>query len=67
MFHVSTLTTARSEADQVTIMSGTENGVTLGTPVAMMVKNKDQRKFDYANTTLIPRPGHADYTYQVGG
>ncbi|KAF4676775.1 hypothetical protein FOL47_004946, partial [Perkinsus chesapeaki] len=61
----STLTTARSEADEVTIMSGTENGITLGTPVAMMVKNKDQRKFDYANTTLIPRPGHADYTYQV--
>lgn len=61
----STLTTARNEADTVTILSGTEAGKTLGTPIAMMVKNQDQRKFDYANTREAPRPGHADYTYQV--
>jgi len=61
----STLTTARNEADTVTILSGTEAGKTLGTPIAMMVKNQDQRKFDYANTRVAPRPGHADYTYQV--
>lgn len=61
----STLTTPRNEADTVTILSGTENGKTLGTPIAMMVKNQDQRKFDYANTRVAPRPGHADYTYQV--
>ncbi|OLQ08464.1 Chorismate synthase [Symbiodinium microadriaticum] len=42
-----------------------ENGMTLGTPIAMMVRNQDQRKFDYANTSAAPRPGHADYTYQV--
>ncbi|CAJ1342135.1 unnamed protein product [Effrenium voratum] len=61
----SSLTTARNEADTVTILSGTEGGLTLGTPIAMMVKNQDQRKFDYANTSSAPRPGHADYTYQV--
>lgn len=61
----SSITTQRSEADQVTILSGTENGKTLGTPIAMMVRNQDQRKFDYANTMAAPRPGHADYTYQV--
>lgn len=61
----SSLTTARNEPDQVTILSGTERGVTLGTPIAMTVKNQDQRKFDYATTDAAPRPGHADYTYQV--
>lgn len=61
----SSLTTPRDEADIVSILSGTENGLTLGTPIAMMVRNKDQRKFDYANTSVAPRPGHADYTYQV--
>lgn len=61
----SSLTTQRQELDKVTILSGTENGVTLGTPIAMMVHNQDQRKFDYANTAAAPRPGHADYTYQV--
>eukprot|EP00931_Biecheleriopsis_adriatica_P068547 TRINITY_DN42496_c0_g1_i1.p1 TRINITY_DN42496_c0_g1~~TRINITY_DN42496_c0_g1_i1.p1 ORF type:complete len:464 (+),score=94.97 TRINITY_DN42496_c0_g1_i1:64-1392(+) len=61
----SSLTTARNETDTVTILSGTERGMTLGTPIAMMVRNQDQRKFDYANTAQAPRPGHADYTYQV--
>jgi len=61
----SSLTTARNETDTVKILSGTEKGVTLGTPIAMMVHNQDQRKHDYANTTPAPRPGHADYTYQV--
>lgn len=61
----SSLTTARNEVDQVQILSGTENGKTLGTPIGLLVKNQDQRKFDYANTAVAPRPGHADYTYQV--
>mmetsp|Transcript_49341 Transcript_49341/g.123684 ORF Transcript_49341/g.123684 Transcript_49341/m.123684 type:complete len:103 (+) Transcript_49341:218-526(+) len=51
----SSLTTQRQEGDVVSILSGTENGVTLGTPVAMIVRNQDQRKFDYANTSSIPR------------
>merc|ERR1719198_1688585 len=61
----SDLTTPRNEQDQIQILSGTERGKTLGTPIAMMVRNQDQRKFDYANTAQAPRPGHADYTYQV--
>src|SRR4051812_28319614 len=61
----SALTTPRDEADAVEIQSGTEFGVTLGTPIAMIVKNKDQRPKDYGNSTmdLYPRPSHADWTY----
>ena len=59
----SALSTPRSEADAVTILSGTENDVTLGTPVALMVSNGDQRPADYSNTKFIPRPSHADFTY----
>jgi len=61
----SRLTTPRDEADLVTILSGTERGVTLGTPIAMMVPNENVRPGDYAEMDAIPRPGHADYTYQV--
>jgi len=61
----SSIVTPRSEGDVVTILSGTENGKTLGTPIGMMVHNQNQKKFDYANTAQAPRPGHADYTYQV--
>jgi len=61
----STLTTKRNEADRVEILSGVrDDNVTLGTSLAMMVRNKDQRQFDYATTDPAPRPGHADYTYQ---
>ncbi|KAL4401471.1 bifunctional chorismate synthase/riboflavin reductase [NAD(P)H] Aro2 [Malassezia pachydermatis] len=61
----SSLTTPRDEKDKVEILSGTERNVTLGTPVAMMVRNQDQRPHDYTDDTLdaIPRPSHADYTY----
>ncbi len=59
----SALTTPRDEADQVTILSGVENGVTLGTPIALSVNNKDQRPNDYGEMTDVPRPSHADYTY----
>lgn len=61
----SRLTTDRDEADTVTILSGTENGLTLGTPIALLVPNKDQRPADYASLSQVPRPSHADYTYQV--
>ena len=40
-----------------------EHGVTLGTPIALLVKNEDQRPHDYSETDLYPRPSHADYTY----
>lgn len=59
----SALTTPRSEHDQVSILSGTEMGTTLGTPIAMTVNNLDHRPRDYTETDLFPRPSHADYTY----
>ncbi|QHI68868.1 chorismate synthase [Tichowtungia aerotolerans] len=59
----SALTTQRDEADQVTILSGTENGKTLGTPIGLSVNNKDQRPGDYGEMDVVPRPSHADYTY----
>jgi chorismate synthase len=61
----SELTTDRQERDRVTILSGVENGKTLGTPVALFVANRDQRPSDYQNMRQIPRPSHADYTYQA--
>jgi len=61
----SLLTTDRDEADTVAVLSGTENGLTLGTPIALLVHNKDQRPADYASMSQVPRPSHADYTYQV--
>jgi chorismate synthase len=60
----SKLTTDRREADQVTILSGVENGKTLGTPIGLLVPNKDQRPGDYKEMSQIPRPSHADFTYQ---
>jgi chorismate synthase len=61
----SALTTPRDEKDRVEIQSGTEFGVTLGTPIAMIVRNEDQRPKDYGNSTMdmYPRPSHADWTY----
>ncbi|KAJ3328504.1 hypothetical protein HDU76_009841 [Blyttiomyces sp. JEL0837] len=59
----SALTTPRDEKDRVTILSGTEKGFTLGTPIAMSVPNQDQRPHDYGEMDLYPRPSHADYTY----
>ena len=59
------LGTERNEADQLQILSGIENGLTLGTPVGMLVNNKDQRPGDYGSMSQIPRPSHADYTYQM--
>ncbi len=61
----SALSTDRQEADQVIILSGTENGKALGTPIALQVANKDQRPKDYGAMRDIPRPSHADYTYQM--
>jgi chorismate synthase len=44
-------------------MSGTEFGVTLGTPIGIQVPNQDQRPHDYGETDVYPRPSHADFTY----
>ena len=61
----SDLTTPREEADHVTILSGVEDGLTLGTPIGLLVHNKDQRPGDYGEMSLVPRPSHADFTYQT--
>eukprot|EP00040_Diaphanoeca_grandis_P044139 m.11418 g.11418 ORF g.11418 m.11418 type:complete len:405 (-) comp8805_c1_seq1:111-1325(-) len=61
----SALSTPRNEVDQVKIMSGTEFGQTLGTPIAMLVRNKDHRPKDYGSVNTQPRPSHADFTYQA--
>lgn len=61
----SAVSTPRQESDTVTILSGTENGVTLGTPIGLFVPNQDQRPGDYKEMSNIPRPSHADYTYQM--
>ncbi len=59
------LSTERDETDRVHILSGIENGMTLGTPIGLFVANKDQRPGDYQEMSRIPRPSHADFTYQV--
>lgn len=59
----SKLSTPRNEKDQVQIQSGTEFGKTLGSPIAMLVKNEDHRPHDYGEMDFYPRPSHADWTY----
>jgi len=61
----SVLTTPRDEPDTCEILSGTFEGRTLGTPIAVLVRNKDARPAAYAEFSRIYRPSHADYTYQA--
>ncbi|HMF42636.1 MAG TPA: chorismate synthase [Polyangia bacterium] len=61
----SAITTQRREADQVEILSGLHEGLTLGTPLAMMVRNQDMRSGDYEEMRSKFRPSHADYTYKA--
>ena len=61
----SALTTGRKEGDEVKILSGTEQGRTLGTPIALLVNNADQRPGDYGAMAALFRPSHADFTYQM--
>lgn len=55
--------TQRQEADQVEILSGVYDGVTTGTPIALLIRNTDARSKDYSNIADTFRPGHADYAY----
>jgi chorismate synthase len=55
--------TQRRESDTVEILSGVFEGRTTGTPIALLIRNEDQRSKDYANIAETFRPGHADYTY----
>jgi chorismate synthase len=57
-------TTQRKEPDQVEILSGVFEGMTTGTPIGLVIWNKDQRSKDYGDIKDKFRPGHADYTYQ---
>ncbi len=57
-------TTQRNEPDQVQILSGVFEGQTTGTPIGLLIMNKDQRSRDYGDIKDKFRPGHADYTYQ---
>ena len=59
----SKFTTQRKEDDKVEILSGTFEGKTTGTPISMIIFNKDMRSRDYKNIKDKFRPGHADYTY----
>src|SRR5690625_903621 len=55
--------TQRQEADQVEVLSGLFEGMTTGTPIALLIRNIDARSKDYGNLLNTFRPGHADYTY----
>ncbi len=55
--------TQRNEPDAVEILSGVYQGKTTGTPIALLIRNTDQRSKDYGNIVETFRPGHADYTY----
>ena len=57
-------TTQRRESDAIKIVSGTFEGITTGTPIALVIENTDQRPRDYTNIANSFRPGHADFTYQ---
>src|SRR5210317_2533486 len=56
-------TTQRREDDEVQILSGVFEGKTTGTPIALIIHNKDQRSKDYGNIMNQFRPAHADYSY----
>jgi len=55
--------TQRRESDTVEILSGVFEGKTTGTPIALLIRNEDQRSKDYGEIAKTFRPGHADYTY----
>lgn len=61
----SRLTTPRKEADRAEILSGVFEGRTLGTPIAMLVRNQDPRPQAYEHMKDLYRPSHADYTYEA--
>jgi chorismate synthase len=56
--------TQRKEEDKVEILSGVFEGMTTGTPIALLIRNTDQRSQDYGDILQTFRPGHADYAYQ---
>jgi len=61
----SRITTQRREADEFDVLSGVFDGQTQGTPIALVIRNTDQRSKDYGHIARQFRPSHADYTYQT--
>ena len=61
----SSITTQRQEEDQCEILSGVFSGRTLGTPIAILIRNRDARPQDYEAMAQTFRPSHADFTYQA--
>ncbi len=61
----SKITTQRQEADKAEILSGIFEGKTTGAPLAILVRNEDQRSKDYDNIKFVFRPGHADFSYMA--
>lgn len=61
----SAITTSRNEADEVEILSGVFEGVSLGTPIGFMIRNTNQHSSDYSDIAKCYRPSHADFTYQT--
>lgn len=59
----SKIVTQRKESDTVEILSGVQDGLSLGTPIAMLVRNEDQRSADYDEMRTKYRPSHADFAY----
>lgn len=61
----SRITTARAEGDRVEILSGVLDGRATGTPIALLIRNEDQRSGDYANLKELYRPSHADFAWEA--
>ncbi len=61
----SAMATSRNEDDRVEVLSGIMDGVTLGTPIGFIIRNKDHRSTDYGEIKECYRPSHADYTYDA--
>lgn len=61
----SMITTSRGEPDEVSIMSGLQDGYTTGTPIGMTIQNKDARSGKYEPFVTAPRPSHGDFTYSA--
>lgn len=61
----SRITTQRKEDDVCRVLSGVFEGVSTGTPIAIVIENQDQRSKDYSHIESSFRPSHADYTYQA--
>lgn len=61
----SQLTSSRSESDQAEVLSGVYEGKTLGTPIAVIVRNQDARSQDYKDVAQVPRAGHADDVWKA--